>query len=320
MANLNLPAIFAGVATSVSVSLSAVTSRTADVVMTLKFISPPSNSGSKSPIKVISLTGVYFNSFSEIKSPVCYHSGPDATGVASLTSTADQDPKILVIRLYGSDAITSGSVTCDISGFKNLPNQRKTGVSVGLSTWDAQNAPVDTASLVAFPNIFEFAATNGTISLSSQVIGKAGVSMTLKFEVPFLGTSISTISMSGLPFSPLQQQATPSALCSVDKLSPSVNSNSVLFILTNTLATIQISLESGLPVGSELTGQLLVTCTISNLVNAPLPASARPTDSVAVFGINNSPLYFQRSVKFPALFAQSLGFKRPRVRFIHLTI
>jgi hypothetical protein len=44
-------------------------------------------------------------------------------------------------------------------------------------------------------------------------------------------------------------------------------------------------------------------------------ADSRSTVSAFVFGVNFSPLYFQRGFRFPALFAQSLGFKRPRVSF-----
>ena len=140
--------------------------------------------------------------------------------------------------------------------------------------------------------------------------------MTFKFIVPYTGQSITFISLSGLPFSPLLPQTTPSAFCSVNDLLPSINSNSVRFILTNALAELTMSFEApGLPVGSGPfgVGMLSVTCKVSNLVNAPVAADVRPIASAVVFGINDAPLYFQSGFKFPALFVQSLGFKRPRV-------
>ena len=320
MAGISLPAVFAGLATSVSVSLSSVISNEANVAMTLSFISPspPPNSGTKFPIKLISLNGVFFHSLSATQSAKCYHQSGQADGLASLNSSsaADSHPKILVIKLSGTDSIASGSVSCVVSGFRNLPNQRKSELTLSLSTWDAQNAPVDTASVVAFPNIFEFVASNGTFGLSHQIIEKTGVSMTFKFIVPYTGQSIAFISLSGLPFSPLLPQTTPSAFCSVNDLLPSINSNSVRFILTNSLAELTTSFESpGLPVGSGPfgVGKLSVTCKVSNLVNAPVAAGVRPIVSAVVFGINDAPLYFQSGFKFPALFEQSLGFKRPRV-------
>jgi hypothetical protein len=305
MAGVALPSIFSSVATSVSVTLSSVISNDADVAMTLSFISPnpPANSGPKGSIKVISLSGVFFQTFLEIQSK-CYHQTGEATGEATLNSST------LVIRLAGTDSIASDPrpVTCLVSGFKNIASQRRTDLSVRLSTWDIANIPLDISSAVAFPNIYAFPAFNGSVALSSQIIKKSGVTMTLKFEVPFTTQAITSITLSGLPFSAPLQQTAPSALCQ------SVNSNSVTFTVIGAASELSMKFSSGLPVGS---GILTVTCKISNLVNAPTALRASSTVSLFVFsGIESNPLplYFLRSIVFPPIFEQSLGYKRPRVR------
>jgi hypothetical protein len=305
MAGVSLPSIFASVASSVSVTLSSVISNDVNVAMTLSFISPnpPVNSGPKGSIKVISLSGVFFQSFSEIQSK-CYHQNGEATGEATLNSST------LVIRLAGTDSIASGpqSVTCSVLGFRNIASQRRTDLSVRLSTWDNPNIPLDISSAVAFPNIYAFPAFNGSIALSSQIIEKSGVTMTLKFMVPFTNQAITSITLSGLPFSAPSSQTAPSALCQ------SVSSNSVTLTVIGAASELTMKFGSGLPVGS---GILTLTCKISNLVNAPTALRARSTVSLFVFsGIesNSLPLYFLSSIMFPPIFEQSLGYQRPRVR------
>jgi hypothetical protein len=189
-------------------------------------------------------------------------------------------------------------------------------MTVGLSTWDELDLPLDTASLVAFPNIFTFAASNGTVALTSQVIQKSGVSMTLRFKVPFTNQPITSITLSGLQFSAPLQTEQPSAQCFVDNSAP-MESESTVSSLLGALAELKMLFQApGLPVGSGSYGlrMLDVTCRITKLVNAPSASVATSSVSVAIFG-NSLPLYFQRGIVFPALFGQSLGFKRPRVSY-----
>jgi hypothetical protein len=285
----------------------------------LSFISPsPPNANPKGPIKVISLTGVFFLSFAALENARCYHQNGLAVGVASLNSTSTDPlgPKTLLVRFSGTDSITSSgiSVTCTVSGFRNLPSQRLTDITVGLSTWDALNLPLDTASLVAFPNVFAFSASNGTLALTSQIIQKSGVSLTLRFMVPFTNQPITLITLSGLQFSAPLQSEQPSAQCSVDNSAP-IESGSPVPNLPDALEDLKMSFPTpGLPVGSGPygVGMLAVTCRISKLVNAPSASGATSSVSLAIFG-NALPLYFQSGITFPALFGQSLGFKRPRV-------
>jgi len=304
MAGVSLPAIFASVATSVSLSLSSQISNDARVIATLSFISPsPPNANPKGPIKVISLTGVFFHSFAALENARCYHQNGLAVGVASLNSTSADPlgPKTLLVRFSGADSITSSgiSVTCTVSGFRNLPSQRLTDITVGLSTWDALNLPVDTASLVAFPNIFAFSASNGTVALTSQIIQKSGVSLTLRFTVPFTNQPITSITLSGLQFSAPLQSEQPSAQCSVDNSAP-IESGSPVPNLPGALEVLEMSFPTpGLPVGSGSygVGVLAVTCRISKLVNAPSVSGATSSVSLAIFG-NALPLYFQSGITF----------------------
>jgi hypothetical protein len=321
MAGVSLPAIFASVATSVSLSLSSQISNDDRVILTLAFVSPnPPNANPKGSIKVISLSGVFFHSFAALEQAKCYHQNGLAVGVASLNSTSTEPlgPKILLVRLSGTDSISSSGVfiTCTVSGFRNLPSHRLAGMTVGLSTWDELDLPLDTASLVAFPNIFTFAASNGTVALTSQVIQKSGVSMTLRFKVPFTNQPITSITLSGLQFSAPLQTEQPSAQCFVDNSAP-MESESTVSSLLGALAELKMLFQApGLPVGSGSYGlrMLDVTCRITKLVNAPSASVATSSVSVAIFG-NSLPLYFQRGIVFPALFGQSLGFKRPRVSY-----
>ena len=319
MAGLSLSAVFVSVATSVSMSISSTISNHIDVVLTVSFISPSvPNAGTKNPIKVISLTGLYFHSFAGVDSAKCFHQNGPTFGAAALNSTATAllDPKTLVITFSGADSIASSgfSITCSISGFKNIPVPRISDLSVGLSTWDAQNLPLDTASRAAFPNIFAFSASNVTIALSSQIIQKTRVSMTLKFTVPFMNQAITTITVSGLPFSAPLQIEQPSAQCSVDSSGLVESKDPVPFNFTDALAELTMSFETGLPVGSGSygVGALAVTCRISKLVNVQSALAATSSVSLLVFG-NSLPLYFHSGSAFPAIFEQSLGFKRPRV-------
>ena len=317
VASVSLPPVFASVAMSVFVSLSSVISNTTKVVLTVSFISPNplTNTEPKNPIKVISLTGVFFDSFAATEPVKCFHQSGLATGDASFTSSAINP--IAVIKLSGTDSIASSafSVSCLVSGFRNVATQRVTTQSVGLSTWDASYVPVDTASNAVFPNIFAFTASNATVTLSSQIIAKSRVTMTFKFKVPFTNQPITSITLSGLPLSPPMQQHTTSADCYVDNPSSTITSDSVSVVVTGAAAELSMSFASGLPVGTGPVGigTLSVICKILNLVNSPLAAGVRPVVSVSVFGANSAPLYFQIAIRFPAIFEQSLGFNRPRV-------
>ena len=163
--------------------------------------------------------------------------------------------------------------------------------------------------------IFAFAASNVKIDLNSQIIEKSGVSMTLKFTAPFANQSITDIMMSGVSFGAPLSSSQPYALCSVDNFITYTQSKHPLALnFSDVQARMTISLEAGLPIGSGPlgVGTLSVTCRIFNLVNSPL--AERSTSSVSLFIFeNNSPLYAQSGILFPALFVQSLGFKRPRV-------
>jgi len=315
IAGVSVPPVFVSVATSVSVSLSSFISNDTKVAMTVSFVSPNplANADQKNPIKVISLTGVFFSSLEGTETVKCTHQYGLAIGEASFYSSAINP--ILVIKLYGTDSIASGasSVSCSVAGFRNVATQRTSSQSVGLSTWDASFLPVDTASNVAFPNIFAFRASNGSISLSSQIIAKSRVTMTFNFRVPYTNQQITSITLSGLLFSsPLQQQLT-SADCYVDNPSLTITSDSVSIVVTGVTAELVMSFASGLPVGAGPV--LAVTCKILNLVNSPFAAVARSSVSIVVFGANSAPLYTQSAIRFPAIFEQSLGFHRPRVRF-----
>ena len=245
-----------------------------------------------------------------------------AEGVASLNSSSSGEPgrNTLTVALSGTDSISSSGsfISCSVSGLKNWATQRISDVSFGLSTWDALKLPLDTASRVAFPNIFAFSASNATVALSSQIVGKSSVSMTLKFMVPYTGQQITKITLSGLPFSALLQDVQPSAQCSVDNSAPIASNDPVTFNMTSALAELTMSFQNGgLPAGSGSygLGMLAVTCKISKLFNVPSPSDATSSVSLAVFG-NSLPVYFLSGIRFPALYGQSLGFRRPRVSVV----
>jgi hypothetical protein len=299
-------------------SLTSVISNNDNVGLTFAFISPFPNSGSKGPIKVISLSGVFFQSFAGTTAK-CFHQNGMAEGVASLNSSSSGEPgrNTLTIALSGTDSISSSGsfISCSVSGFKNWATQRISDVSFGLSTWDALKSPLDTATSVAFPNIFAFSASNATVALSSQIVGKSPVSMTLKFTVPYTGQQITKITLSGLPFSAPRQDMQPSAHCSVDNSAAIASIDPVTLNLTNALAELTMSFQNGgLPAGSGSygVGMLPVTCKISKLVNAPSPSDVTSSVSLAVFG-NSLPIYLLSGIRFPALYGQSLGFRKPRV-------
>ena len=244
-----------------------------------------------------------------------------AVGIANLNSSSPGDPgrKTLTIRLSGTDSISSSGVfiSCSVSGFKNIATQRISDLSVGLSTWDALNFPLDVASQVVFPSIFAFSAVNATVALSSQIVGKSPVSMTLSCAVPYTGQQITTITLQGLPFSDPLQDMQPSAQCSIQNSGPIEARNPVPFNLTSSLAEMTISFQNGgLPAGSGSYGveMLTLTCKISYLVNAPSALVPASSVSLIVFG-NSLPLYFRSGIGFPEIFVQSLGFRRPRVSF-----
>jgi hypothetical protein len=318
MAAVSIPGIFSSVATSVSLSLTSAISNNDNVGMTFAFISPTPISGSKGPIKVISLSGVFFQSFAG-STAKCFHQNGMAEGVARLNSSSLEEPdrNTLTIALSGTDSISSSGsfISCSVSGFKNWATQRISDLSVGLTTWGALSLPLDAASRVAFPNIFAFSATNATVALSAQVAGKSPVSMTLNFMVPYTGQRITAITLSGLLFSTPRQDMQPSAYCSLDTSAPISATDPVPLSLTSALAQLTMSFPNGgLPAGSGSygVGDLSVTCKISNLVNAPSPSDATSSVSLAVFG-NSLPIYFLSGIQFPALFGQSLGFRRPRI-------
>jgi hypothetical protein len=182
-----------------------------------------------------------------------------------------------------------------------------------LTSWDALYQPVDIGPKVTFPNIFAHAASNSSIALSSQVVSRTSVTLTLNFNAPFTGRPIFFITVSGVRFSaPLQQQPTK-ADCHVN-IPPVVNvpAASVNFNVDSAQIALVLT-QPGLIVG---TGSVLpVTCTVSNLVNTPAAGSAVPTASLLTFGVDNSPLHIHNNFQFPEIFQQSLGLNRPRVRW-----
>jgi hypothetical protein len=301
LAGVLLPPIFAGEASDVSVTLSSVISASAGVTMTLSFISPNSlpGLGPKGSIKTISVTGVFFES--GINQAVVCRSSPGGTSSGFLSFSNST----LVIRLSASGIPPSSNVpvTCDLPGFTNFHTLRAAEASVALTTWDAFNVPIDISANVFFPDIFAFSAINGSISLSSQVISKTDVRLTLEFYVPYTGRSINRILVSGVKFS-----ASPSVSgeCSMDL--QSYPASTTFKAAADSTDTIELTVS--LPVGSEL---LAVTCTLSNFVNSPTVRSQSQTVSIAIFDSVKAPLYTQSNMIFPAIFDQGLGSKRPRV-------
>jgi len=137
----------------------------------------------------------------------------------------------------------------------------------------------------------------------------------LKFKAPYTGQPITSITVSGLPFAASLQQQPPAADCYVGSPANSVAASSVTFEAV--AAELRMSFIAGQPAGlpSGSAGSLLaVTCTITNLVNAPAAISARFSTSIVAFGAAAAPLYIQSAVKFPAILEQSMGLNRPRVR------
>jgi hypothetical protein len=316
MSGISLPAIFASIAPSVSVSLSSLISNDTGVIMTLAFTSPipPINTEFKGRIKLIMLYGVFFYDLSTTQPFNCDHQNGNAIGIASIDFSSI-DP-VVVMRFSGTDSIASGPypITCVVSGFRNWESPRKSSLTVGLTTWDAFNKPLDTASPVAFPNIFAYSASNSIISLSSQIIKKSPVSMTIGFIVPVTNQPIKSITLSGLP---ALQQRSISAQCSVSPWQP-LESDFVLLNSTVDAVDLKMSFAYGLPVTSGIAGikTLEVTCSISSLINPPLAFGSSNLVSVHIFGADSFPLYFQSAIKFPAIFEQSLGINRPRVSFL----
>jgi len=183
-----------------------------------------------------------------------------------------------------------------------------------MSTWDAANAPIDNSPKVAFPNIFAFAALNASLTLSSQVVSKSRITLTLKFNAPYTGQPITSITVSGLSFAASLQQLPPAADCYVNSPTNSVSASSVAFEAV--ASEFRMAFITGQPAGlpSGTAGSLLaVTCRITNCVNAPAAIGARSTVPIVAFGANSAPLYIQSAIKFPAIFEQSLGLNRPRV-------
>jgi hypothetical protein len=315
LAGVSLPAIFAGEASAVKVSLSSVIRGSSNVTMTLSFISPnPSQSSYlKGSIRTISVTGLFFSSYVPSDEVRCVQHSEMALGSAAFFySTTDP---FLVIRLSGNVALSSGPfpISCTIKGFTNSASQRIASFSVGFSSWDLKTLPIDIASNILFPNIFAYSATNVSVGLSSQVVSKTRVTMTVNFNAPYAGQPATFITISGLSFASSSQQFPLEAVCyvdsSVNRISDSVTFDSVASELTMSFI---FAPTGGLPLGSS--GSLLaVTCSIKNLINAPAAISARSAVSIAVFGANFSPLYIQSAVKFPAIHEESLGLKRPRV-------
>jgi hypothetical protein len=203
-----------------------------------------------------------------------------------------------------------------IKGFTNSASQRIASFSVGFSSWDAKTLPIDTASNVLFPNIFAYSATNVSVGLSSQVVSKTRVTLTVNFHAPYAGQPVTFITISGLSFASSSQQFPLDAVCYVDSSVNKISADSVTFdwVASELTMSFVLAPTGGLPLGSF--GSLLaVTCSIKNLINVPAAISARSVVSIVVFGANFAPLYIQSAVKFPAIHEESLGLKRPRVRY-----
>jgi hypothetical protein len=320
LADVSLPAIFAAEAKNVEISLSSYVSGVQNVVMTLSFVSPHTSSLPKGLIKTISVTGLFFDNFSSSDDVSCRHQYGMASGYATFVPVVF-DP-FLVITLAGTAGISSGPVPiiCTVIGFTNSPSQRISSLSIGLTSWDAMKVPIDTATNIRFPNIFAFGASNGAILLSSQVVSKINVHLTLNFSAPYTGQSIRYITVSGVFFSPSLPDLSPTAQCYVDASSKAVQADSVVFkSAASELSLTFVSGQStGLPVGT-VGSFLAVTCKVTNLVNVPDTLTARSTVSFAVFGTNGAPLYVQSAIRFPNIVNQSLGLNRPRVSRFHLS-
>jgi hypothetical protein len=314
LAGVALPAIFAAEATDVRVSLSSYVSGSENVVMTLSFVSPNTPLLPKGTIKTVSITGVFFSNFSASDDVTCQHQFGVASGYATFVYSA-YNP-LLVIKTTGTDVISSGTfpITCIVSGFTNSLSKRASSLSFGLTTWDVMNTPIDIATNDIFPDIFAFFASNGSIGLSSQVVSKLPVMLTINFNAPYTGLSIGYITVSGIFFAASLQHLPPAAECYVDSPSQRVQARFVVFISAKSeLALTFVSSQlSGLPTGAA-GSYLAVTCTITNLVNVPDALTARSTVSIASFGIDAAPLYLQSAITFPVIVEQSLGFNRPRV-------
>ena len=146
--------------------------------------------------------------------------------------------------------------------------------------------------------------------------------MTLQFNAPYCGQPITSLTVSGLLFAPSVLQQQPTAQCDVNFANSPTRStiaDSVIFDAIS--AQLRISFISGQPAGlhtGSASSLLAITCKISNLVNVPTSAVERSTVSLVAFGSNDAPLYIQTAIKFPAIFVQSLGLNRPRVRFFYL--
>lgn len=201
-------------------------------------------------------------------------------------------------------------------------SQRASDFAVGLSLWGESNVPIDIASNIAFPNIFAFSAMNATTMLSTQIVAKSRVMMTLQFNAPYCGQPITSLTVSGLLFAPSVLQQQPTAQCDVNFAnSPtrSTTADSAIFdVISAQLRIAFISGQNGQPAGlhtGSASSLLAITCKISNLVNVQTSAVERSTVSLVAFGSNDAPLYIQTAIKFPAIFVQSLGLNRPRVRF-----
>jgi hypothetical protein len=300
--------LFFGPALDVSLFVSSHVSGHSGVVVSVSFRSPITSPDgfSKGHIKTISITGVFFASFSAVDEVRCEHQGL-AVGTATFVHSFT-DPTV-VITLSSSSTIPPGasSIACVIRGFTNVATQRASSLSVGLTTWDPLNKPLDVASNVAFPNIFAFSASNGSVALSSQLVAKSGVVTTLSFNAPYTGQSIRSITASGLRFSASPQL---SADCYVNLLANVVDANSVVYDAV--AAEVRLTFISALSSGNA--GSLLaIVCRIRNFVNSPDPVTSSNTVTFSAFGANAAPLYIHTAVIFPSVIEQSLGSNRPRV-------
>jgi len=137
-----------------------------------------------------------------------------------------------------------------VYGFQNVLSQRASDFAVGLSLWDESNVPIDIASNIAFPNIFAFAAANLITTLSTQIVAKSRVTMTLQFNAPYCGQRKTSITVSGVPFAVAAGQQPIAAQCYVTYVnspSNSVTADSVVFDLIS--AQLRIAFISGQPAG-----------------------------------------------------------------------
>ena len=114
------------------------------------------------------------------------------------------------------------------------------------------------------------------------------VTLTLRFNAPYINQPITSITVSGLLFAASLQQQPPAADCSVSSPT-SFPADSVTF---DAVAKQLRMSFAGLPSGTAGL-QLAVTCRITNFVNAPASSSATFSVSIVAFGDDSAPLYTQ---------------------------